>query len=165
MICKRKIITHPNSLLRKRSLPVLQFDKNLESLVEEMEYLMISNNGVGLAAPQVGELSRLFIYKIDDNLQVVINPEIIEKVGSEVDVEGCLSVPGVFGPVERAFKVIVQAQNIYGDTIILNKEGYEARVIQHEFDHLNGDLFIDKAEYLETAEERAKKQKEKLEKD
>ncbi|AWB10206.1 peptide deformylase [Thermodesulfobium acidiphilum] len=165
MICKRKIITHPNSLLRKRSFPVLQFDKNLENLVEEMEYLMVSNNGVGLAAPQVGELSRLFIYKINDILQVVVNPEIIEKVGSEVDVEGCLSVPGVFGPVERAFKVIVQAQDIYGDTIILNKEGYEARVIQHELDHLNGDLFIDKAKYLETAEERSRKEKEKLGKD
>ncbi|PMP97183.1 MAG: peptide deformylase, partial [Thermodesulfobacterium geofontis] len=95
----------------------------------------------------------------------VVNPEIIEKVGSEVDVEGCLSVPGVFGPVERAFKVIVQAQDIYGDTIILNKEGYEARVIQHELDHLNGDLFIDKAKYLETAEERSRKEKEKLGKD
>lgn len=164
MIYKRNIITHPNSLLRKRSLPVLHFGKYLEDLVEEMEDIMTSNNGVGLAAPQVGELSRIFIYKINDILQVVVNPEIVEKIGSEVDVEGCLSIPGVFGPVERAFKIIVQAQDIYGETIILNKEGYEARVIQHEFDHLNGDLFIDKAQYLETAEERAKKQKEKLEK-
>jgi len=164
LVYKRKILTHPNSLLKMRSLPVLKFGKDLEFLVEEMAHIMISNNGVGLAAPQVGELSRFFIYKIDDNLQVIVNPEIIEKFGSEVDTEGCLSVPGVFGPVERAFKIIVQAQDLYGETILLNKEGYEARVIQHEFDHLNGNLFIDKAEYLETAEDRTKKQKEKLEK-
>ncbi len=140
-----KVITYGNPVLRKKAKKVKNIDKDILSLTEKMFDTMHSNvpQGVGLAAPQVGIPIALFVYELDDDKGVLINPEIIEKKGKETGEEGCLSVPGVFAPVERAEEVVVRAINIKGKRVVLKVKGFKARVFQHEIDHLKGILFTD----------------------
>jgi peptide deformylase len=146
-----KVITYGNPILRKKAKKIKNIDKNILNLVDNMFKTMHTNEpqGVGLAAPQVGIPIALFIYELDDDKGVIINPEIIEKKGKESGEEGCLSVPGVFGPVERATEIVVKAINIKGKRIVLKVKGFKARVFQHETDHLNGILFTDYIDDLE----------------
>ncbi len=107
---------------------------------------MVKADGVGLAAPQVNVGKRIAVVEVDEEMGKIelINPVILERKGSEVDVEGCLSFPGLYGEVERATYVKVQAQNRKGRTYMLEAEGFLARAIQHEMDHLDGVLFTTK---------------------
>jgi peptide deformylase len=141
-----KVVTLGNSLLNQVSEPVNDIDEALKEFVREMYEIMIRKRGVGLAAVQVGRPIRLFITKVeDDPLRVFINPEIVEtSVEQESYEEGCLSIPGINADVVRSSWVKIQAWNENGKPFTLSVEGFPARVIQHEFDHLNGVLFIDR---------------------
>jgi len=140
------IFTIGAEVLRTKAAPVERFDEELTILVEHMFETMKLGKGVGLAAPQVGLGHRLFVMQIDgDKQRVFINPEIVE-TSVELDSfeEGCLSIPGVYADLERPAEIRVQAWNERGRRFVLGADGFLARVIQHELDHLNGVLFTDR---------------------
>lgn len=110
-----------------------------------MAETMYQARGVGLAAPQVGVAKRIIVVDVGEGLWELINPEIIFREGEEVDLEGCLSIPGVTGEVMRASRVRVRGLNRNGQQQVITAEGFGARALQHEIDHLDGILFIDKA--------------------
>lgn len=141
------IRTDSDPLLRKISKEVKEIDDKILRLIGDMKETMDDAQGIGIAAPQVGKLKRIIIVKfIEENAQALamINPEITEKEGTEIDIEGCLSVPGFRGSVERPHRVKVEYQDKDGITQSIEKEGYNARILCHEIDHLNGILFTDK---------------------
>ena len=135
-------------VLRTRARPVERFDEVLQAEVEQMGRIMDDALGIGLAATQVGRLSRLLVYRVveDGPLVALANPE-IEWASEEtaVDEEGCLSLPGVLVDVERPARIRVKAQDQRGDFVLLDARELEARVIQHEIDHLDGVLILDRA--------------------
>lgn len=141
----RNIRINGDDLLRKRSKEIDKVDNKIKILIEDMKETMYEADGVGIAAPQVGILKRLFIIDIYDGngAKVFINPEILETKGSQIDEEGCLSVPGINEQVERPNYVKVRAINEKGEQFILEGEELLARAICHENDHLDGILFID----------------------
>ncbi|NFA61117.1 peptide deformylase [Clostridium sporogenes] len=140
----RNIRKYGDDLLRKKSRKIEKIDDRILTLLEDMAETMYSADGVGLAAPQVGILKRVVVIDVGEGLIKLINPEIIETEGNETDVEGCLSVPGEQGEVERPYKVKVKALNEKGEEIVLEGEGFLARAFCHEIDHLDGILFVDK---------------------
>jgi peptide deformylase len=140
----RTIRKHGDELLRKRSKKVDVINERILTLLNDMEETMYDADGVGLAAPQVGILKRVVVIDIGEGVLRLINPEIISTEGSYVDVEGCLSVPGEQGEVERPYKVKVKALNEKGEEIIVEGEELLARALCHEIDHLEGVLFVDK---------------------
>ena len=134
-------------VLRKVSRPIDTVTDRIRTLAKDMIETMRAEQGVGLAAPQIGILRRLFVVEIEEiGLHVVINPEIIEQNGEQTDYEGCLSVPGKSGKVKRPDYVKLQYMDLEGNDQILEAEGFFARAICHENDHLNGILYIDKVE-------------------
>ncbi|HON14199.1 MAG TPA: peptide deformylase [Treponema sp.] len=141
-----EIITLGNEVLRQKALPIQDIDAQVKVLAQEMIETMHRGRGIGLAGPQVGLLQRIFVVQIDgDSPRVFINPTII---GTSPEIsqyeEGCLSIPGLYADVTRPEKVTVQAWNERGRPFTLDAEGLLARVIQHEYDHLEGVLFIDR---------------------
>ncbi len=142
----RNILTDKDPVLRKVSKPVRNIDANLEELLDDMKETLIKANGVGLAAPQVGILKRVAIIMLNGMYFEMINPEIIDSEGTQCGDEGCLSSPGIFKKVTRANKVTVRAFDRYGFEFTLTGEDLLARAIQHECDHLDGILFMDKAD-------------------
>ena len=140
----RNIRKYGDELLRKKSRKIEKIDDRILTLLEDMAETMYSAEGVGLAAPQVGILKRVVVIDVGEGLIKLINPEIIETEGSQKDVEGCLSVPGEQGEVERPYKVKVKALNEKGEQIKLEGEELLARAFCHEIDHLDGVLFVDK---------------------
>lgn len=145
----RKIIkTDEEELLRRKSKPVTVFDEKLNVLIEDMKETMVDAQGVGLAAPQIGILRQIIICDIDGEIRPFINPVITETSGSEAGIEGCLSVSGKQGTVCRPTKLTVKAQDFKGKEFIYKAEDFSARVLCHEIDHLNGILYIDKAENI-----------------
>lgn len=142
----RKIVKHPAPVLLQQCKEVNKFDKKLYKLLDDMYDTMVDADGIGLAAPQVGEAVRVAIVDMGEGQEVIemINPVVTAIGGSEIEVEGCLSFPDLFGEVERPFFVRVEAQERNGDLYELEAEDYEARAILHEIDHLNGVLFNSK---------------------
>jgi peptide deformylase len=141
------IIIYPEPMLRKKAKPLTEINKEVYQKVEEMMELMHQANGIGLAAPQTGWSVRLFITDVNGDTyedKVFINPTIIEETGELNKEEGCLSLPGITGRVIRAQKIKARAYNLKGQEIEIEAEGLAARAWQHEIDHLNGILFIDK---------------------
>jgi peptide deformylase len=132
-------------VLREHAHEVAEFDRSLRKLAKRMIRIMHDAPGVGLAAPQVGVLQRLLVYDVDEDPHVLVNPVLSDfsDETAEAD-EGCLSVPGVTMPVERPVSVHVLAQDEYGEVVDFRAEGFEARVIQHENDHLDGVLIVDR---------------------
>lgn len=145
------IIKKEDQLLRKRSKLVPKITPNVLKLLDNMKETMYTAQGVGLAAPQVGVLKRIVVIDVGEGLIELINPEIIEASGEDTDVEGCLSCPGLIGEVTRASKVKVKALNREGKEITIIGEDLLARCLQHEIDHLEGILFIDKAKNIQKA--------------
>lgn len=142
----RKIIKEGDDILRKKSKPVVDFDENLASLLDDMFETMQKNEGAGLAGVQVGVLKRLFVMKAGKEAYDCINPVIIKQEGeNNVQVEGCLSIPGKCGLVDRPKKVWVEFQDRKGNKITKKFTGFEARCFCHESDHLDGILYSDKA--------------------
>lgn len=140
----RNIRVDEDSILRKKSREVEEINERILTLIKDMKETMYEADGVGLAAPQVGILKRLVIIDVGEGPITLINPEIIEKEGSQTDYEGCLSLPGKQGKVTRPYKITAKALNEKGEKIEIKGEGLLARAICHEIDHLDGILFIDK---------------------
>ncbi|MFT5874664.1 MAG: peptide deformylase [Clostridium sp.] len=138
-------------ILRKKSKYVEKIDKRILQLIGDMVETMYKEKGVGLAAPQVGILKRVIVVDIGDGLVKLINPEIVEIEGEQQDTEGCLSIPGITGKVDRPYKVKIKAMNETSENVEIEATGLLARAFCHEIDHLNGILFIDKAS-LDTIE-------------
>ena len=142
---RRDIRVIGDPVLRERAHEVTEFDRSLRKFAKRMIRTMHDAPGVGLAAPQVGVLQRLLVYDVDDDPRVLVNPVLGEYSDeTEESEEGCLSVPGVTMPVERAVSVRVQGLDEYGEPVDFRAEGFEARVIQHENDHLDGVLIVDR---------------------
>lgn len=142
----RNLRINDDDILRKKCREVDGITDRIKLTVKDMIETMYEKNGVGLAAPQIGILRRIFVIDAQDGegIRIFINPEILETKGLQKDIEGCLSLPGREKEVERAHYVKVKALNENGQEFILEGEGLLARAIQHENDHLNGILFIDK---------------------
>jgi len=157
----REIVFVPDPVLRKKAKTVTKFDEKLQTLIDDMVETMREAPGVGLAAPQVGELQRVIVVEYFENeedeelenaaeapkkLYTIVNPEITRKsTDLETGTEGCLSVPGYNGEVERHLAITVKGQNRYGQPVTLKLKDWTARIFQHEIDHLNGVLFTDLA--------------------
>jgi peptide deformylase len=152
----RDILTYPNKTLKKVSKEVMEFNSNLHNLLDDMYETMIKNTGIGLAAIQVGVPLRIFIINIPDNsdeqlkenLVEIINPEILEHHDTTIYQEGCLSLPGIYEDVQRYKSVAVRYQDRDGNKIEETLDSIMAIAFQHELDHLNGHLFIEKLSYL-----------------
>ena len=141
----RTVRLSTDEVLRKKCKVVKEITPNTLTLLDDMADTMYEANGVGLAAPQVGILKRIVVIDIGEGLVELINPEILESSGSQIDDEGCLSLPGKYAPVERPNYVKVQAMDRKGEMFIIEGEELMARALCHELDHLDGILYIDKA--------------------
>ena len=141
-----KINSESESVLYKKTRIVEKFDAKLKQLAEDMIETMHAANGVGLAAPQVGLLKRMFVMNVDveEGDLVVINPEISEMEGESIAYEGCLSYPQIFGKVKRPFKLKLKYHDLNGEVREIEAEGLKARCICHETDHLYGIMFTEK---------------------
>lgn len=153
-----KIYRLGDDVLRKKAHPVKLFDRRLAGLLKDMAETMYAADGCGLAAPQVGILRRMVVIDVGEGLVELINPEIISFEGSNVDAEGCLSIPGRRCTVERPEKVTVRAMDRKGCEFEFTAEGFFARAICHELDHLDGVLYVDKM--IEDVTEELKKKGE-----
>ena len=131
-------------MLRTSADPVQVFDAELRRLVKDLTETMLDAPGVGLAAPQIGVSLRVFAYHIDDQIGHLINPSLSLSAEEETDDEGCLSFPGLVFPTKRADGVVAKGFNMYGEPVTLEGTGQLARCVQHETDHLDGVLFIDR---------------------
>ncbi len=158
----REVRHVPDSVLRKVAKPVTEMTPRLKTLIKDMYNTMDYEDGIGLAAPQVGILKRIFTVGIGDIRLAFVNPEVLESEGEYLDVEGCLSIPGENGVVKRPTYVKVKAMNEEGKHFIIEAKYLLARCILHELDHLNGRLFIDHISPLKR--ERALKKYDKLQK-
>lgn len=142
------IITHPNPILRKKSQeinPEQISDKDFQNFIQDMKTTMLKKDGIGLAAPQVGKNIQIFTINTDDGPRAFINPKILKKSWRKSTMEeGCLSVPNVYLPVKRSVKISVKYLDDQGKPQKHSISGLMARVFQHEFDHLEGILIIDK---------------------
>jgi peptide deformylase len=149
MLLEIRLLGDP--VLREECAPVEQVDDEIRQLIEDLQETMYAVDGLGLAAPQVGVPIRMFVYDVrDPELQagVLINPEIVEAAGSVREEEGCLSLPGLTEIVERNESILVRGLNAEGESIELRAEGLLSRCIQHENDHLDGILFLDRVSPL-----------------
>src|SRR5437763_7029307 len=150
----RKIITSENPILRQKAKKVHRFDPSLQKLVDDMFETMHDANGVGLAAPQIAKSIRVFVAEYEDRKVALFNPEIVKAEGEALGTEGCLSIPGYAGDnIRRAERVVVKGQDVRGKAIKVNAEGWFARVLQHEIDHLDGILFLDRLDRPEDLRE------------
>ena len=161
-----KIITYGHTTLHRKAEPVENIDEAFVKTVEEMFQLMYHSNGIGLAAPQVNISRKFFIADTREEGEkiICINPKIVARLNKEEEMEeGCLSLPGIYGPVSRPVGVTVEYTDINGKPQILKARGLLARVILHEYDHLEGILFIDhlKKDYLQQIAEEIESIKKK----
>ena len=141
----RNIVKRGDETLRKKCFEVTEFNEKLHTLLDDMKDTLILSEGVGLAAPQVGVLRRVFIVSYDNYYFECVNPKMLEVKGKCVDKEGCLSITGVSGDVERPTKIKISFQDRNGKSQTLKVSGFLARIFCHEYDHLDGILFVDKA--------------------
>lgn len=145
----RPIVLLGDPVLRQKAKRVTRFDQSIQQLIDDMIETLRAAPGVGLAAPQVGVLLRVVVIDIEDEITVLCNPEITEMEGEYEPEEGCLSIPGYVANVKRALKVTVKARNRRGKEIKIKADELLAHVIQHEADHLDGILFIDRLPSLD----------------
>ena len=143
----RNIVTEEDPVLRKKSRPVTEVNDRIRTILDDMAETMHAAYGVGLAAPQVGILRRMFVVQVDDeHLYELINPEIVEADGDQYGEEGCLSVPGYVGLVHRPEHVKIRGLDRNGKPVEYEGEGLLARAFMHEYDHLDGIIYTDKAD-------------------
>lgn len=140
----RNILKDEDPTLRKKSREIEKIDQRIITLLDDMIDTMYEADGVGLAAPQVGVLKRMIVIDVGEGIIELINPVIVESAGEQIDVEGCLSIPGITGEVNRPARVVVRGLNRSGKTIEIIGEELLARALCHEIDHLDGILFTDK---------------------
>ena len=167
----RKIVLKGDEILTKTCKEVKEITPRIIELLEDMVDTMIENDGVGLAAPQVGVMKRIFVARPypdaeneeDDVVYFMINPEIVSREGEQVSLEGCLSMPGYIGHVDRPMKVTIKAQDVDGEWYEYEFEGFAAVVMCHEYDHLDGIMYCDIAKEVMTNEEYASRNEESKE--
>ncbi len=145
----RNIIQIGDPTLRKKSFEVVDFGAKTAELLDDMKETLKKADGVGLAAPQVGVLRRVFIVNYEDKYYECINPVIVSQSGKQTGEEGCLSVRGKFGKVERPKKITVVAYDRHGNKFTVKAQDFLARAFCHEYDHLDGILYVDKATTIE----------------
>ena len=152
----REIRIYPDEVLKKKAETVTDFNEEIRQIVDDMFETMYKRGGVGLAANQVGILKRIVVIDLHSGKEnqgkeqiVLINPEIVTLEGEEIKEEGCLSLPGLYKKVKRAAYAKVKAQNLDGEEFTIEGEGLLARAFQHEIDHLNGIVFIDRLSPLQ----------------
>jgi len=144
---ERPVFKIPDPVLRQTAQPVVKLATKTQKLIDELMRVMKQANGIGLAAPQMGVLQRVIVIGPDGiKPTALINPKVIKAEGEQIGQEGCLSIPGLYGDVQRALYVEVEALDRKGREVIFELEGMPARVVQHEIDHLDGVLFIDKVD-------------------
>ena len=149
----RKVVTEGDEILRKRCREVTEINDRIRQTMEDMRDTMRSQMGVGIAAPQVGVMRRMFVAEPEpDKVYYMINPVILEQSGSQVGDEGCLSVPGLIGTVERPSHVKIEALDLDGVKHVYEFDDFYARVTCHEYDHLEGILYTDKATNVRDAD-------------
>lgn len=139
----RPIVTLGDPRLRLRGEPVTRFDKRLHALLDDMIETMRDAPGVGLAAHQIGLAKQVCVIEVEGKVHELINPRIVQLSGEQTDTEGCLSIPGFFADRTRAEKAVVEGRNRRGRLVRVTGTGLLARVIQHEYDHLRGELYVD----------------------
>ena len=144
----RPIVLYGHPVLREKAEPIEEIDQSVKDLVSDLIDTLKDSNGLGLAAPQIGASKRVFIIDvsaidISESIRVFINPEIVDKRGEALIEEGCLSFPGIYQEIVRAKEVTVKAIDLNGEEFTLDANGILARAILHEYDHLDGVLFID----------------------
>ncbi|TJX65688.1 peptide deformylase [Soehngenia saccharolytica] len=144
----RKIRIEGDPILRKKSKEIITIDERILQLAQDMIETMRDANGIGLAAPQAGVLRRIIVLEGEDSPIIAINPNITYSEGEITDLEGCLSIPGYSGYVKRAEKIIVEYIDENRNTVKREVSGYLARAFMHEIDHLDGILYIDRAEKI-----------------
>jgi peptide deformylase len=145
-MAEKEIVTYPDPILRQQAKAVSKLDAGTKKLIEDMVATLRRQNGLGLAANQVGALQKVFVYDDGTGLGILINPKIVNASGEQIGVEGCLSVPGLQGEVKRANFIEIRGTDLNGKPVKIKAEGLLARIFQHELDHLNGTLFIDRAD-------------------
>ncbi len=146
---RRPILRYGAPVLQQKAVPVAAITSEIDALIDDMRETMHAAAGVGLAAPQVGESLRLCLVDLSggsraDQMLILINPDVVEREGLQLKEEGCLSVPGIEATVPRPLRLTVRAQDRDGDVREIRAEGLLARAIQHEVDHLDGILFLDR---------------------
>ncbi|MGX6962702.1 peptide deformylase [Vagococcus xieshaowenii] len=149
------VVLHPDKLLKKQAKKVEAITEELIVMLDNMYETMVAHDGVGLAAPQIGRSLRIAVIQADeeDDILELINPEIVSFEGETIDVEACLSIPGKYGLVPRHDRIVIRYFDREGVEYELEADDYFSRIIQHEMDHLDGILFIDKATRLMSEEE------------
>lgn len=141
-----KIVTYGDPILKEKAKPVKEVNESVRRLLDNLRDTMYEARGLGLAAPQIGVPKRAIVVDAGERLYELVNPEIEEGEGEQIDTEACLSIPGVRGTVKRFERVVVKGLNREGEKVRIQATGLLARVFQHEIDHLNGILFVDRAE-------------------
>ena len=141
---RHKILPFQHSMLRKKCSRIRKYDKSIYQLIEDLIETMDAYGGIGLAAPQIGRPLKVLVVRVNDVLMTLMNAEIVHENGSEIDEEGCLSLPLYYGKVERASRVTVKSMAENGKMVKHKAEGILARALQHEIDHTNGVLFTDR---------------------
>ena len=143
-----KVLKYGDPGLRRRAAPVGEVTPEIRAVIADMTETMYDEVGIGLAAPQVGISLRLIVIADEEGrgVQALLNPAVVEQGGETTGEEGCLSIPGVFAPVVRSAWVKVEARDVNGQPLAINARGLRARVLQHEIDHLDGVLFIDRVD-------------------
>lgn len=150
----RNIVTDEDPILKKTCRPVGEVTPRIQMILDDMVETMRDANGVGLAAPQVGIMRRMFVAEPEpERVYIFVDPEMISLEGEQEGTEGCLSVPGYVGTVKRPEKIVIRGKDRYGKEKEYTFEGFDAVVMCHEFDHLEGILYTDKATELFKAEE------------
>jgi len=147
-----RICLSGDEVLKAKAKPISKITKQIRQLLDDMAQTMYESNGVGLAAPQVGHSLQIVVIDVGHGLIELMNPVIVEREGEETAQEGCLSIPNVYGEVCRSARVIAEGYDRTGRKIRVEGRGLLARAIQHELDHLEGVLFIEKAENIEQKE-------------
>jgi len=142
----KDILLYGEDVLRQPAEPVDPSDAQLKELVDRMIQVLQDAKGLGLAANQIGVPKQVIVYDTPEGPQALLNPKIVRREGKEVEIEGCLSIPGLQGEVHRATSITVEGLDLQGNTVRIKAEGLLARVFQHELDHLNGSLFVDHAD-------------------
>jgi peptide deformylase len=162
-----KVLRYGDPALRRRAAPVGEVTADVRATIADMTETMYDEVGIGLAAPQVGVSLRLIVVADEEGrgVQALLNPAIVDRGGEATGEEGCLSIPGVFAPVTRAAWVTVEAQDVNGRPLAIRATGLRARVLQHEIDHLDGVLFIDRVDPVTRDRIKRKIKKEGLRED
>ncbi len=142
----RNIVLEGDEILRKRAREVGEVNDHIRMILDDMLETMRDHDGAGLAAPQIGILKRMFIAAVDGEIIELINPEILETEGEQFEDEGCLSLPGMVGTVKRPEYIKMKGLDRYGKEVVYEGTGFMPIVLSHEYDHLDGVLYTDKAE-------------------